>query len=142
MTRRRQIGATLVEGAFTLLLLFVFLLAVIDLGRAYNIYQTMTDGAREGARFAVSPCSLLDASGCTYGLGTLPTTGDVQNKVQAYLDLAVVKNATVTVTQLNRTVDGQPVVYTQVDVSDPYSFLFLPFSFNIHTQAVMRNENN
>lgn len=139
---RGQYGATLVEAAFTLLILFVFLFAILDLGRAYNVYQTMTDAAREGARFAVSPCSLIPASGCTYGAGALPTTTDVQNKVQSYLDAAVVKNATITVSQVPETVSGTPVVFTKVQVSNPYTFIFLPFSFTINTQAVMRNETN
>jgi Flp pilus assembly protein TadG len=137
-----QRGATLVEAAFTLLILFTFLLGVIDLGRAYNVYQTMTDAAREGARFAVSPCSLLDATGCSYGVGVRPTIGDVQNKVQGYLDVALVKGATINVTQMNETVTGNPITFTKVTVSDPYTFFFLPFSITIHAQSVMRNEDN
>jgi Flp pilus assembly protein TadG len=137
-----QRGATLVEAAFTLMILFTFLLATIDLGRGYNVYQTMTDAAREGARFAVSPCSLLNASGCSYGAGARPTVGDVQNKVQTYLDVALVKGATINVNQMNETVSGNTVAFTQVQVSDPYTFFFLPFSITINAQAVMRNEDN
>jgi Flp pilus assembly protein TadG len=143
MNRRRpQSGATIVEAAFTLMVLFTFLLGTIDLGRAYNVYQTMTDAAREGARFAVSPCSLLDATGCSYGVGVRPTVADVQTKVQTYLDVALVKGSTITVTPFTETVAGNPVTFTQVKVSDPYSFFFLPFSITINAQSVMRNEDN
>lgn len=140
--KRTQGGATLVEAAFTLIILFMFLLGTIDLGRAYNVYQTMTDAAREGARFAVSPCSSLDATGCTYGAGGRPTVGDVQNKVQTYLNVALVKGATISVSQMNETVTGNTVAFTKVQVSDPYTFFFLPFSITINAQAVMRNEDN
>jgi Flp pilus assembly protein TadG len=137
-----QRGATLVEAAFTLLILFIFLMGTIDLGRAYNVYQTMTDAAREGARFAVSPCSSVDTTGCSYGKGVPPATGDVQNKVQKYLDAALVKNATIIVTPITESVGAGTVRFTQVKISNPYTFFFLPFSITINAQAVMRNEYN
>jgi Flp pilus assembly protein TadG len=136
-THKRRCGGTLVEAAVTLLLLFTFLFAIIDLGRAYNVYQAMTDAAREGARFAVAPCSLVDATGCTYNAGQAPSIADVQAKVQSYLGKDAVRNATVDVTQT-----GSPVTYTQVTVTEPYTFFFLPWSITIHSRAVMRNEIN
>ena len=43
-------GAELVEAALVLPLLFMLLFGIISFGRAYNVYQTMTRAAREGAR--------------------------------------------------------------------------------------------
>jgi Flp pilus assembly protein TadG len=47
-------GAELLEMAFILPTLLSLLIGVIWLGRAYNIYETMTRAAREGARVAVA----------------------------------------------------------------------------------------
>jgi Flp pilus assembly protein TadG len=137
-----QLGGTLVEAAVVLLVLFTFLLGTIDLGRAYNVYQTMTAAAREGARFAVSPCSLLDSTGCTYGAGSLPTTAAVQAKVQSYLDVAAVKATTIQVDPAYQEDPTSTIFFTKITVSEPYTFFFLPWSVTMHTQAVMRNENN
>jgi hypothetical protein len=49
------LGATLVEFAFVLPLLLTLLLGIVWTGRAFNIYQTITRAAREGARYAVLP---------------------------------------------------------------------------------------
>ncbi len=43
------------EAAIVLPLLLMLLFGIIWFARAYNVYQTMTRAAREGARFAVAP---------------------------------------------------------------------------------------
>ena len=48
-------GAELVEAAFVLPLLLMLLLGIFWVGRAYNVYETITRAAREGARYAVLP---------------------------------------------------------------------------------------
>ena len=48
-------GAALVEAALVLPLLLMLLVGTVWLGRAYNVYQTITRAAREGARYAVLP---------------------------------------------------------------------------------------
>jgi Flp pilus assembly protein TadG len=48
-------GAELVEAAFVLPLLLMLLLGIFWLGRAYDVYETITRAAREGARYAVLP---------------------------------------------------------------------------------------
>ncbi len=48
-------GAELVEAAFVLPLLLMLLLGIFWMGRAYDIYETITRAAREGARYAVLP---------------------------------------------------------------------------------------
>jgi Flp pilus assembly protein TadG len=139
--RRSQHGGTLVEGALTLIVLLAFLFAILELGRAYNVYQVMTNAAREGARFSVAPCSATDSS-CPYPAGTLPTTGDVQTYVTRYLNTAAVQGATVTVVQdASRTINSVPQTFTQVTVSAPYSFIFFHWTITMTTEAVMRNEN-
>jgi Flp pilus assembly protein TadG len=88
MTRRKQRGGTLVEAALVLLLFVTFLMAIVEFGRAYSIYQTVTNAAREGAHFAVAPCSALaTAADCTYfgNSGKVPLKADIQAKVSTYL---------------------------------------------------------
>ncbi|HXE89932.1 MAG TPA: TadE/TadG family type IV pilus assembly protein [Terriglobales bacterium] len=128
-------GATLVEGAITILLFFTLILANIEFGRAYNQYQVMTDAAREGARFSVAPFS---------GTNTLPTTTAVQAEVQRFLDSAGVRGATISVTQnVTATINNVPVTHTQVTVNAPYTFFFFRFgSVGLSTTATMRNETS
>lgn len=143
--RRRSRGGTLLEAALTLLVLFVFLFAILEFGRAYNIYQTLTNAAREGARFAVAPCPALSTTAeCTYGPGVVPDEAAIQSKVQTFLDSANITGASVTVAQhVAGTVNGLATEFTDVSVTAPYTFLFFPFgTINLKTQAVMRNENN
>jgi Flp pilus assembly protein TadG len=55
---RNERGAELFEFALVLPLLLTLLLGIFWLGRAYDVYQTITRAAREGARFALAPsCS-------------------------------------------------------------------------------------
>jgi len=49
---RTERGANLVEVALVLPLLFLLLMGVADLGRAFYTYVSLTNAAREGARFA------------------------------------------------------------------------------------------
>lgn len=56
MRRRRargRRGQALVEFALVAPLLLLLILGLIDFARAWNVYQVITDAAREGARNAV-----------------------------------------------------------------------------------------
>jgi TadE-like protein len=52
---REDSGAELVEAALVLPMLLMLVLGIFWLGRAYNVYETITRAAREGARYAVLP---------------------------------------------------------------------------------------
>lgn len=133
--RKNAKGATLLEGAITLMLFFTLIFGVLEFGRAYNLYQTITNAAREGARFSVAPFP---------GTNNLPTTTNVEARVQQYLDSVGARNTTVAVSQnTTGTVNGTNVVYTQVNVSAPYQFLFFRFgTVTMTTSAQMRNETS
>jgi len=136
---RRQRGATIVEAAITLLLLFMFLDAILEFGRAYNVYHVMTNAAREGARYAVAPQP---------GTTTLPTTTQVQSQVNSFLASGGVTGATVTVNTTTQTVNNAPLAYTTVLVTAPHSFVAPQLlgvnkaTVNLSTSAEMRNETN
>jgi Flp pilus assembly protein TadG len=135
-SQHKQRGATILEVAISIMLLFTLLIACIEFGRAYNIYQTVTNAAREGARYSVAPLP---------GTTDLPTQSQVEDWVNKFLLGAHISGSTVTVnqTQAGPQVGGVDTVYSQVDVSAPYSFFFFPFgSVSLTSQARMRNETN
>ncbi len=133
--RKKEKGGTLLEAAITLMLFFTLIFGVLEFGRAYNLYQAITNAAREGARYSVAPFP---------GTNNLPTTTNVQARVQQYLDSVGARSTTVNVSQNTAgVVDGINVVYTQVNVSVPYTFLFFPYgSVTMQTSAQMRNETS
>ncbi|MGN7199268.1 TadE/TadG family type IV pilus assembly protein [Arthrobacter sp. SAFR-044] len=49
---RKEKGAVAVEMAIVLPLLLLILLGIIEFGRAYNVQVSLTQAAREGARYA------------------------------------------------------------------------------------------
>lgn len=61
--RGRERGVELVEFALILGGLMALTLAIVSFARAYNVYQTVTRAAREGARMAVLPKSAYDQQG-------------------------------------------------------------------------------
>ena len=52
-TRRTQSGQEMVEFAILLPLLLLFVFGVLDLGRVFHAAITITNAAREGARYAM-----------------------------------------------------------------------------------------
>lgn len=60
--RRGQYGAELFEFAVVLPVLLALVMGIFSFARAYNIYQTMTRAAREGARVAVLPSAVYDGN--------------------------------------------------------------------------------
>ena len=136
MRRRTQRGATLVEAAVGMMLFFMLFLAIFEFSRAFNVYQTAVNAAREGARLSVAPLP---------GTNTLPTNTEVVAKTQEFLAMSSVTGASVTANQtlIGPTVKNQATVYTQVNVSVPYkSFLIGGSTFTMTASARMRNETN
>ena len=133
--RSSQKGGTLLEAAVTLMLFFTLIFGVLEFGRAYNLYQTITNAAREGARFSVAPFP---------GTNNLPTPANVEARVQQYLNSVGARSTTVSVVQNTAgVVNNTNVVYTTVNVTAPYTFLFFPFgSVTMQTSAQMRNETS
>jgi Flp pilus assembly protein TadG len=156
----RERGATILEAAVTSLLLFTLLFAILGFGRAFNIYQVVTDAAREGARYAVAPDPANSYS--------LPSATNVATRVCGYLQSANVRFASGTcglaggpggptcasggtmapgvgpgvyvLQGCSQTINTIQTYYTEVDVKVPYRLLGLPFTVNLTTRAVMRNE--
>jgi len=143
-TESTERGATVIEGALVLLVLFTFVFAIWEAGRMFNVQEVTTNAAREGARFAVAPLA--------GGTDTLPSVDDIKARVQLFLQASAitVSNDAIVVTR-NFTLGGcDPATdpecdyYTRVTITVPYSFLTLPLlgdlTFNMTGQSTMRNE--
>jgi Flp pilus assembly protein TadG len=76
-------GQALAEFALVLPLILFFIAGVVEMGRAWNIKQAVTDAAREGARYVVVQDN------------TVATLADVQSKIEERLALAGVTTSTI-----------------------------------------------
>lgn len=127
---RDERGQALVEFALVVPLLLMLVIGVFEFGRAYNVYQVITDAAREGARTAVvaNPSMTYDS---------------VVTTIRNALGRAGLNPGSATI-GLNgwRTGTGTPVAVT---IQFPYSFVFLrPLTqltpITLQTAFTMRNE--
>lgn len=116
---RSDSGAELIELAFTLPLLLLVLVGIMDFGFLFQRYEAVTNAAREGARIGVLP-GYQDA--------------DIADRVNRYLLAAGFQppsaGAPVTTPVITRTTvtpggGGPPFTVVQVAVSYPYRFMFL-----------------
>ncbi len=139
---KNERGAALLETAVVLPIVLLVSVSIFEFGRAYQVFQIMTNAAREGARVAVLPSA---------------TDADVVNRVQTYLVEGQIANAGTATVTINHAVTvsigGGNAPATQVTVSYPFSFIVLnpvarlvvPNStlgsaFPMTTSALMRNE--
>lgn len=53
--RRSERGAALVEAAVTIPILLLIAVGIFEFGRTYQHWQVLTNAAREGARYSVTP---------------------------------------------------------------------------------------
>src|SRR5262245_19497151 len=141
--RRDDRGTALIEMAFTLPVLLLISVGIIDFGRAFQTWQILTNAAREGARVAVLP-----------GMSDSMVTARVQEYIQAgVLDATV--TPTVTIQRSTPISFGTGTATgSRVIVSYPYKFMALNSvarlfatnptlgaDFHMSTSATMRNEN-
>jgi Flp pilus assembly protein TadG len=135
-------GAELVETSLVILLFILLVLGIFQFGRALNVYQTITNAAREGARFAVAPQR--------GGSVSYPSTDEVRTVIVNFLNsanlsdpgpinLQILTNQSLGgVAPCDPTVSGSPCG-TKVDLSYPFS-IFGFGAINLRTSVVMRNE--
>jgi Flp pilus assembly protein TadG len=127
---RARRGQALVEFALVLPLLLMLVIGVFEFGRAYNVYQVITDAAREGARTAV----VADPS---------TTQDSVLTTIRNALGRAGLNSSSATIGLTGwRTGTGTPATVT---IQFPYTFVFLrPFTrlapITLQTAFSMRNE--
>lgn len=144
LRRCGECGAELVEMAFVMPLLLTLLIGVFWAARAYNIYETITRAAREGARVAVVPT-------CATCGNAFPSSSTIQtavNNVLASSNMATSGTGGVTVNiQQHQALNLDPLntnaQWTVITVTYPFQFT-LPFTsigiVNISTQVQMLEE--
>lgn len=146
MRAQHQRGATLIEAAITFILFFMFLMAVMEFGRGYYTYQAMTNAAREGARLAVSPCSLVDTAGCPPPTteGSLPDTSWVREQIRTHLNSIAIRGTQIEIEPVAHPVNGINTQFTRVTVTYPgFRLLTIPsVTVNLQAKAEMRDETN
>ncbi len=150
----KERGTTIVEAAFVLPILLMFLLGILEFGRAYNEYQVLTNAAREAARYAVAPVA---GAG-----GQLPCNGAsnctaVQQVAVAWLNSAGITpttpptNTTVACSNFTNPFTGNMLTEycTSVTVTAPFSFVASALLFghsgpsvNMTSTATMRQETD
>ncbi|HEX5411700.1 MAG TPA: TadE family protein [Terriglobia bacterium] len=146
-----ELGAELLEFALVVPLLLSVLVGIFWVGRAYNVYQTVTRAAREGARYAVLPSSF--AAGNAYADALTASCESNTNAFNNYvapalrasnLDPAKVQNYCQQTAWLENTYPQQCGVIIRftypVQMRIPFTTLNAT-TFNIPTQAQMRLEN-
>lgn len=141
---KEEQAAELVEAAVVIPLLLMLLLGIMTFGRAYNVYQTITRAAREGARELVLPSSA--ASGSTQYSANYVQTNFVNPALLASsLDPTKVKNYTTTYVYLDPNDPTPNICGVQISFQYPYTFS-LPFTtlnlstINLSTTVQMRME--
>src|SRR3989442_602316 len=150
---KTETGTAVVETALTLLLFFTFLLGIMEAGRLFHVQQTLTDAAREGARWAVAPVTNTNYP-CS---GGSTDTQCIRDRVQIFLGAAGITLLSdgCTVSSLQKgdacitTLNQDEVIgvdhYTRVKIMSKYQFITLSmFSSlsvgNLKGEALMRNE--
>ena len=128
-------GQALVEFALIMPFLLLFLVGIVEFGRAWNQHQVITDAAREGARKAV----VFDAS---------VTVDTVESTIKRALAAAGINPANATITgQGTWLLDSNQ--NATVSISLPYRFIFFgalkqwttgESTVQLRTSVTMRNE--
>jgi TadE-like protein len=144
-------GAELFEFAIVAPILLMLLIGIVWVGRAYNVYSTITRAAREGARYAVLPNSVAMGN----AFADIPTascstnTNSYNNYILPALradnlDPKNIKSYCQKAAWLGTTYPQQCGVVVSFSYQVQLAIPFTPLNattINIPTQAQMRFEN-
>jgi Flp pilus assembly protein TadG len=153
---RADEAAVVIEFAVVTPLLLTLLLGIFWVGRGYNVYETITRAAREGARYAVLPSSMHDGNTLPDSLSntciSTPTSSNVFNDYIApalsasSLDPIQVQNFCQKTNWLGNTGDDLDQCGVEISFTYPVQMV-IPFTsinystINIQTHVQMRLEN-
>ena len=138
-----QRGQALIETALTLPIVLVVSISIFEFGRALQVWQLLTNAAREGARVAVLPGATQD--GTRQRVLDYMAAGGLEHR--ALNQITVVNNAQIDMS-------GTPVSASQITIAYPFTFMVLnpvmqliaPGSavgapITMSASALMRNES-
>lgn len=106
-------GQALIETALTLPIVLVLSISIFEFGRALQVWQLLTNAAREGARVAVLPGATEDG---------------VKNRVFQYMEAGGLENGAldqITLAPSEIDMGDGPVAASEVTVAYPFSFMVL-----------------
>ena len=107
-------GQALIETALTLPIVLVLSISIFEFGRALQVWQLLTNAAREGARVAVLPGS---------------TDTAVRNRVMAYMNAGGLPGVAPNQITVNGDAEidmgGDMVSASQITIAYPFSFMLL-----------------
>jgi Flp pilus assembly protein TadG len=107
-------GQTLVEFSFTVFMLVMVLLGVVEIGRMVLVYTTIANAAKAGVRYAE-----------VHGADSAVSASQVQTVVQNYLSAAPLSSASATITSSGvGGAIGSPVSVTVTYPYDPLTSYF------------------
>jgi Flp pilus assembly protein TadG len=110
-----QRGQALIETALTLPIVLVISISIFEFGRALQVWQLLTNAAREGARVAVLPGA---------------SVAGVKDRVFQYMEAGGLENIDkekqISVnSDVEIMMSGNPVSASQITIAYPYSFMVL-----------------
>ena len=109
-----QRGQALIETALTLPIVLVISISIFEFGRALQVWQLLTNAAREGARVAVLPGA--DQAAIKQRVLDYMAAGGLQNRAANQIN--VQSNAQIIMS-------GNPVSASQITISYPFTFMLL-----------------
>ena len=112
---RGERGQSLVEFALIAPLFLVLVFAIVDFGMGFHAWITVTNSAREGARFAAVGAPAAGAASCS----PLPGAGTIERRVCDTASTLDETKMTLTVTNAQ----GQPGESVVVDVDYQYDLI-------------------
>jgi Flp pilus assembly protein TadG len=130
--RKGRRGQAMVEFALILPILLLLVIGIVEFGRAWNISQTLTDAAREGARRSVLFDPSITEQTVRNTISNALTAGGV-DPTKAQVDI----------------VDQGSGLDSKVTITYPYRFVFFgplmdwtvgQSTINLTTSFTMRNE--
>jgi len=108
-----QRGQALIETALTLPIVLVISISIFEFGRALQVWQLLTNAAREGARVAVLPGA--DPAATKQRVLDYMAAGGLQNRAANQINI---QNAQIIMS-------GNPVSASQITISYPFTFMLL-----------------
>ncbi len=143
-----EAGAELFEAALVLPVLLILLFGIISFGRAYNVYQTITRAAREGAReLVLTTCATCSATGMQSYTASEVETNFVKPAIAAAnLDPSKITNYSTKYVWLDPNDSSPSICGIKISFDYPYT-LDIPFTsqrlstLTLNAQVQMRLES-
>lgn len=134
---RQEQGAILVETVLSMLAFLFLIFGIAEAGRLLQVQNLLTNAAREGTRFGVTPLAGTMP-------GALPNDADVRTLVRSFLTsgAVTVPDANIVISRSDPTASP---AYTTVTITCQYSLmtgLFPIPGINLIGSSSMRNETS